>query len=259
MSIAASSEHGRGGPGAPGMETRPDDPAPPIAREGWIIVLIFFVLASGATALAWLAGPIAAACVGAVGVALSVWCIWFFRDPQRVIPCGPGVVVSAADGVVMRVEACAAPEELGMDPARAKAMQRVVVFLNVFDVHVNRAPIAGRLTRIVYVPGKFLNADLDKASEENERQYFVIEDASGMRVAFTQIAGLVARRIMKWVDVGQTLKVGERFGLIRFGSRVDVFLPAGYVPAVAVGQRAIAGETVLAVKGAPLMQGAQAQ
>ncbi len=191
---------------------------------------------------------------------IAIWVAAFFRDPVRVTPLGDNLIVSPADGLVSLITNVEVPRQLlGEGGLGEGLVTRVTVFMNVFDVHVNRAPIAGRLTRIVYVPGKFLNADLDKASEENERQYFVMEDASGVRVAFTQIAGLVARRIMKWVDVGQALKVGERFGLIRFGSRVDVFLPAGYVPAVAVGQRAIAGETVLAVKGAPLMQGAQAQ
>ena len=191
---------------------------------------------------------------------IAIWVAAFFRDPVRVTPIGENLIVSPADGLVSLITNVEVPRQLlGEGGLGEGLVTRVTVFMNVFDVHVNRAPIAGRLTRIVYVPGKFLNADLDKASEENERQYFVMEDASGVRVAFTQIAGLVARRIMKWVDVGQALKVGERFGLIRFGSRVDVFLPAGYVPAVAVGQRAIAGETVLAVKGTPLIQSAQAQ
>jgi phosphatidylserine decarboxylase len=193
-------------------------------------------------------------------IGIAIWVAAFFRDPVRVTPVGDNLIVSPADGLISLITNVEVPRQLlgegGLQPGQ---MTRVSVFMNVFDVHVNRAPIPGRMTRIVYVPGKFLNADLDKASDENERQYFVMEDANGVRVGFTQIAGLVARRIMKWVDVGQVLKVGERFGLIRFGSRVDVFLPAGYVPAVAVGQRAIAGETVLAVKGSPLMQGAQAQ
>lgn len=191
---------------------------------------------------------------------VSIWVAAFFRDPVRVTPLGEGLIVSPADGLISLITNVDVPRQLigegGLEPGQ---MTRVSVFMNVFDVHVNRAPIAGRMTRIVYVPGKFLNADLDKASDENERQYFVIEDGSGVRVGFTQIAGLVARRIMKWVEVGQVMKVGERFGLIRFGSRVDVFLPAGYVPAVAVGQRAIAGETVLAVKGKAMFDGAQAQ
>lgn len=191
---------------------------------------------------------------------LTIWIAAFFRDPVRVTPLGEGLIVSPADGLISLITNVEVPRQLvgdgGLEPGQ---MTRISVFMNVFDVHVNRAPIAGRMTRIVYVPGKFLNADLDKASDENERQYFVMEDGSGVRVGFTQIAGLVARRIMKWVDVGQVMKVGERFGLIRFGSRVDVFLPAGYVPAVAVGQRAIAGETVLAIKGKPAFDGAQAQ
>jgi len=191
---------------------------------------------------------------------IAIWVAAFFRDPVRVTPLGEGLIVSPADGLVSLITNVDVPRQLiGEGGLPAGQMTRVSVFMNVFDVHVNRAPIAGRMTRIVYVPGKFLNADLDKASDENERQYFVMEDASGVRVAFTQIAGLVARRIMKWVDVGQMMKVGERFGLIRFGSRVDVFLPAGYVPAVAVGQRAIAGETVLAIKGKAMFDGAQAQ
>jgi phosphatidylserine decarboxylase len=191
---------------------------------------------------------------------LAIWVAAFFRDPVRVTPLGEGLIVSPADGLISLITNVEVPRQLlgegGLEPGQ---MTRISVFMNVFDVHVNRAPIAGRMTRIVYVPGKFLNADLDKASDENERQYFVMEDGAGVRVGFTQIAGLVARRIMKWVDVGQMLKVGERFGLIRFGSRVDVFLPAGYAPAVAVGQRAIAGETVLAVRGRAIFDGAQAQ
>ncbi len=191
---------------------------------------------------------------------IAIWVAAFFRDPVRVTPLGEGLIVSPADGLVSLITNVEVPRQLiGEGGLEAGQMTRVSVFMNVFDVHVNRAPIAGRMTRIVYVPGKFLNADLDKASDENERQYFVMEDGGGTRVAFTQIAGLVARRIMKWVEVGQMMKVGERFGLIRFGSRVDVFLPAGYVPAVAVGQRAIAGETVLAVKGKAMFDGAQAQ
>lgn len=191
---------------------------------------------------------------------IAIWVAAFFRDPVRVTPLGDNLIVSPADGLISLITNVDVPRQLiGDGGLNEGQVMRISVFMNVFDVHVNRAPVAGRMTRIVYVPGKFLNADLDKASDENERQYFVMEDVSGVRVGFTQIAGLVARRIMKWVDVGQMLKVGERFGLIRFGSRVDVFLPVGYVPAVAVGQRAIAGETVLAVKGAPLIQGAQAQ
>lgn len=195
-----------------------------------------------------------------LALGIAAWIAAFFRDPVRVTPLGDGLIISPADGLISLITSVDVPRQLvgagGLEPAR---MTRISVFMSVFDVHVNRAPVAGRLTRIVYVPGKFLNADLDKASDDNERQYFVIEDGAGTRIAFTQIAGLVARRIMKWVQVGQTLNAGERLGLIRFGSRVDVFLPAGFVPAVAVGQRAVAGETILAMRGPPPLAGALAQ
>ena len=191
---------------------------------------------------------------------LTLWIAAFFRDPVRVTPSDPGLIVSPADGLISLITSVVPPRQLGgegglgVDP-----VTRISVFMNVFDVHVNRSPIAGALTRVVYVPGKFLNADLDKASEDNERQYFIVEDAAGVRVAFTQIAGLVARRIMRFVDEGVRLGVGERIGLIRFGSRVDVFLPAGYVPAVIVGQRAISGETVLARLGSSPIAGGTSQ
>ncbi len=181
---------------------------------------------------------------------LTVWIAAFFRDPIRVTPDAPGLIISPADGLISLITNVEPPRQLagegGLPPGPCT---RISVFMNVFDVHVNRAPIAGTCTRIVYVPGKFLNADLDKASEDNERQYFIIEDEAGIKVAFTQIAGLVARRIMRFIEPGVKLAVGERVGLIRFGSRVDVFLPEGYVPNVIVGQRAIAGETVLARLG----------
>ncbi len=188
---------------------------------------------------------------------LTLWIAAFFRDPVRVTPSDPGLIVSPADGLISLITTVTPPRQLtGEGGLAAVPCTRISVFMNVFDVHVNRSPIAGTLTRVVYVPGKFLNADLDKASDDNERQYFVVEDAAGVRVAFTQIAGLVARRIMRFVDEGARLGVGERFGLIRFGSRVDVFLPAGYLPAVIVGQRAISGETVLArLGGVPIAGG----
>ncbi len=181
---------------------------------------------------------------------LTVWIAAFFRDPVRVTATDPGLIVSPADGLVSLITTVEPPRQLvgegGLPPGPCV---RISVFMSVFDVHINRSPIAGTCTRIVYVPGKFLNADLDKASDDNERQYFVVEDAAGTRVAFTQIAGLVARRIMRFIEPGARLTVGERIGLIRFGSRVDVYLPAGYVPAVIVGQRATAGETILARLG----------
>ncbi len=184
---------------------------------------------------------------------LTVWIAAFFRDPVRVTPTDPGLIVSPADGLVSLITNVEPPRQLVGEGGLAPGLcTRISVFMSVFDVHVNRTPIPGTCTRIVYVPGKFLNADLDKASDDNERQYFIVEDAAGTRVAFTQIAGLVARRIMRFIEPGARLTIGERIGLIRFGSRVDVYLPAGYVPAVIVGQRAVAGETVLARVGEQL-------
>lgn len=178
---------------------------------------------------------------------LTVWIVAFFRDPVRVTPIDPGLIVSPADGLVSLITNVEPPRQLvGEGGLPSGPCTRISVFMSVFDVHINRSPVAGTCTRIVYVPGKFLNADLDKASDDNERQYFIVEDAAGTRVAFTQIAGLVARRIMRFIEPGAKLAAGERIGLIRFGSRVDVYLPAGYVPAVIVGQRATAGETLLA-------------
>lgn len=214
---------------------------PPMHPEG----RKFVALAAGAVLLA---GPV----LGFTTLAwlltgLTVWVAAFFRDPVRITPVSPDVIVSPADGLVSLIVNCQPPRQLAGEGGLGDGpVTRVSVFMSVFDVHVNRTPIAGRLTRVVYVPGKFLNADLDKASDENERQYFIVEGESGMRVAFTQIAGLVARRIMRFVDEGADLKVGERIGLIRFGSRVDVYLPAGFVPDVMIGQKAVAGETVLA-------------
>ncbi len=186
-------------------------------------------------------------------VGLTIWIAAFFRDPIRVTPVDPGLIVSPADGLVSLITMVEPPRQLagdgGLPPG---SCMRISVFMSVFDVHINRSPIAGTCTRITYVPGKFLNADLDKASDDNERQYFIVEDAAGTKVAFTQIAGLVARRIMRFIEPGAKLGIGERFGLIRFGSRVDVYLPVGYVPAVIVGQRAVAGETVLARLGESL-------
>ena len=183
---------------------------------------------------------------------VSIWVAAFFRDPERVTPAGDDLIVAPADGMICAIAVGAPPRQLlgegGLDP---EPVQRVSIFMNVFDVHINRSPLAGIVRRIVYVPGKFVNADLDKASEDNERQYFVIESAAGVRVGFTQIAGLVARRIVRFVEVGTRLQAGERFGLIRFGSRVDVYLPAGYSCQLLAGQRTIAGETVIARRGVP--------
>jgi len=189
-------------------------------------------------------------------IALAVFVAAFFRDPIRVTPKGEGLVVSPADGLVTMIERVAVPREMAGDQALgSKPMVRVSVFMSVFDVHINRTPISGTIRQVVYVPGRFLNADLDKASDENERQYFVVEGKDGVRIGFTQIAGLIARRIVSFVKTGDMVVAGQRVGLIRFGSRVDVFLPEGYAPAVALGQRAIAGETILGRKGGAAVTG----
>lgn len=189
-------------------------------------------------------------------IGLTIWVAAFFRDPVRVTPQGEGLIVSPADGLVTMIERVELPRELaGAHGLGDQPMVRVSVFMSVFDVHINRTPISGTIRHVIYVAGKFLNADLDKASEENERQYFIVEGKDGLRVGFTQIAGLVARRILSFVKAGDMVVAGQRIGLIRFGSRVDVFLPEGYAPQVALGQRAIAGETVLARKGAEAVSG----
>jgi len=181
---------------------------------------------------------------------LTVWVASFFRDPVRTTPRGGKLVISPADGLVTMIAKVPPPPELrGADGLGDPEYTRVSIFMSVFDVHINRAPIAGRVTRIAYVPGKFVNADLDKASEDNERQHFLVEGEDGIRIGFTQIAGLVARRILSFVRQGDVVDAGQRIGLIRFGSRVDVFLPSGTAPKVLLGQRAIAGETVIAEIG----------
>ncbi len=188
--------------------------------------------------------------VGWLLALLTGWIALFFRDPARTTPVGDDLLISPADGMVSMVATVAIPRQLAGDGALGELVAtRVSIFMNVFDVHVNRAPCAGTVSRIVYVPGKFLNADLDKASDDNERQYFLIERGDGTRVGFTQIAGLVARRIVRFVDPGERVVAGQRVGLIRFGSRVDVYLPAGYAAEVLPGQRCVAGETVLARRG----------
>ena len=174
----------------------------------------------------------------------------FFRDPIRTTPTGEGLIVAPADGLVTMIAAVPPPRELAGEDGLADGLYtRVSIFMSVFDVHINRTPIAGTITRVVYIAGKFLNADLDKASEDNERQHILVEGANGLRIGFTQIAGLVARRIVPWVKPGDTVTTGQRVGLIRFGSRVDVYLPAGTAPQVILGQRTIAGETIVARAG----------
>ena len=181
--------------------------------------------------------------LGWIGVGATIWCYYFFRDPKRSTPLRDGLIVSPADGVVSLIEPAVPPAELGMPD---QALTRISVFMSVFNCHVNRAPIAGKISAIKYRPGKFFNASLDKASADNERNSLCIEMADGRQIAVVQIAGLVARRIVCFVDSGQGVETGERFGLIRFGSRLDVYLPEGVVPMVSLGQTMIAGETVLA-------------
>lgn len=207
----------------------------PIAREGRPFVAIGVVLA---LVLIWL-GP----WTGAAGIALAGWVAYFFRDPPRTVPTREGLVVSPADGIVSMITEALPPPELNLG---TEPLTRVSVFLNVFDVHINRSPVAGTVERVAYHPGKFLNASLDKASTDNERNGLAIRLADGRMIGVVQIAGLIARRIVCHARDGQHLKTGERFGLIRFGSRTDLFLPKGVAPLVAVGQRMIGGETVMA-------------
>jgi phosphatidylserine decarboxylase len=207
----------------------------PIHPDGWRFIGIF---ALAALLLWWLWTPL-----GLLGVVATLWCIYFFRDPPRVTPVRAGLVVSPADGFVQSVDPAPPPPELGLSSA---PRPRVSVFMNVFDVHVNRVPVDGTVAALHYRPGKFVNASLDKASEDNERQAVLLRAGDGREFVLVQIAGLVARRIKCGLASGQAVRAGERFGIIRFGSRVDVYLPEGVAPLVAPGQRAIAGETVIA-------------
>jgi len=188
--------------------------------------------------------------VGWLLIGVTIWVAAFFRDPVRTTPRGDKFIVAPADGLITMIVKVPPPPELRGPEGLADAeYTRVSIFMSVFDVHINRSPITGRIKRIAYVPGKFVNADLDKASEDNERQHLLVESADGLRIGFTQIAGLVARRIVAFVKEGDSVDAGQRVGLIRFGSRVDVYLPAGAAPRVVPGQRTIAGETVLGIVG----------
>lgn len=207
----------------------------PIHREGWPFLALFFALA---VVLGFLWKPLFWA-----GLLATGWCACFFRDPPRVTPLDPDLVVSPADGVVCAVGPRVPPPELGLGD---RPLPCVSIFMNVFDVHINRTPVAGTVRRSVHRGGRFLNASLDKASEENERRSWLVETERGVEVGLVQIAGLVARRIVPFAREGERLAPGERIGLIRFGSRCDVYLPAGTIPCVLAGQRAVAGETVLA-------------
>ena len=207
----------------------------PIHRDGYRFIAIF---AGISLVLFLIAQPL-----GWLGVLLTAWCAYFFRDPERVTPLREGLVVSPADGKVSDIDEVVPPAELDLG---GEKRVRISIFMNVFDCHVNRAPVGGKITRISYVPGKFINADLDKASEENERNALTVEMRDSERIGVVQIAGLVARRILCFAKEGDALEAGERFGLIRFGSRLDVYLPPGKAALVCLGQRAVAGETVLA-------------
>lgn len=207
----------------------------PMHPEGRKFVAVFAV----ATLLLFLLSSL----LGWIGVGLTVWCYYFFRDPRRTTPVRAGLIVSPADGIVSLIEKAVPPVELGMS---SQALTRVSVFMNVFNCHVNRAPIEGQVTAIAYRPGKFLNASLDKASVDNERNSLCIKMDDGRQIAVVQIAGLVARRIVCFVKPEQNVKTGERFGLIRFGSRLDVYLPEGVEPHVSLGQTMVAGESILA-------------
>jgi phosphatidylserine decarboxylase len=189
-------------------------------------------------------------------IGATIWIGTFFRDPMRTTPRGDKLVIAPADGLITMIAKVPPPPELrGPDLLADGEYTRVSIFMSVFDVHINRAPISGRVRRVAYVPGKFINADLDKASEDNERQHLLIESDGGLKIGFTQIAGLVARRILSFVKEGDVVEAGERVGLIRFGSRVDVYLPEGTAPRVLLGQRSIGGETVIGEVGvdAPLV------
>lgn len=212
----------------------------PMHPEGYRFVAVFAAIS---LLLFWLWQPL-----GWLGLGATVWCYYFFRDPVRAVPQGEGLLVSPADGVVSLIGPAMPPAELGLPPVE---LTRVSVFMNVFNCHVNRAPVGGRIRAIAYRPGKFFNASLDKASLDNERNALAIDLPDGRVVAVVQIAGLVARRIVCFARPGQDLRTGERFGLIRFGSRLDVYLPPGVVPLVGLGQSMVAGETVIADLAGP--------
>ena len=227
---------------------------PSVHPEGRKFALIAGVVSLGFAFMAWetVAWPMGALVLGILA---------FFRDPKRVTPRGDDLIVAPADGLITLIQKVAPPAELAGDLAGtpglgSEPVTRISIFMSVFDVHINRAPIGGKVRRVHYIPGKFLNADLDKASEENERQHILIERGDGMRLGFTQIAGLVARRIVPFVKPGDAVSAGQRVGLIRFGSRVDVYLPHGTESAVLKGQKVVAGETVLARIGdQPMIEG----
>lgn len=208
---------------------------PNINQDGWKFVSIFAVV-TALLAMLWMP-------LGLIGIVLTFWCYYFFRDPDRITPNIKGVVVSPADGIVQMITRVTGPEELGLNN---KTYNRISIFMSVFNVHVNRAPATGEILKTQYIKGKFLNATLDKASKDNERQLLSMKTADGKTIAFVQIAGLVARRIICLAKPGEKYEAGQRFGWIRFGSRLDVYLPTDIEPLVCVGQTMTAGETILA-------------
>ena len=207
----------------------------PMHREGIKFILIFSVIS--------LISFFIYIPLGWVGIGLTIWCYYFFRDPKRTIPVRDGLLVSPADGVISLIEKTMPPPELDIEK---EELTRISVFMNVFNCHVNRSPIAGKVMEINYRPGKFFNASLDKASVDNERNSLVLQIPDGRQIVVVQIAGLVARRIVSFVKPKQSLRIGQRFGLIRFGSRVDIYLPTGVQPLVCIGQIMVSGETVIA-------------
>jgi len=202
--------------------------------EGYKFFLIFISLSS---LLGFFYFPL-----GILGFLLTIFVLWFFRDPERMVPSSETGIISPADGVICKIEKTLPPKEV----KSSEELLKISVFMNVFNVHVNRAPVAGNIKEIIYVPGKFINASLDKASENNERNILVLENDKNEEIIVVQIAGLIARRILSFVNLFDSLKIGERFGLIRFGSRVDVYLPSNYDPKVELGQKVIAGESIIA-------------
>jgi phosphatidylserine decarboxylase len=207
----------------------------PIHPEGYPFIAVFAV---ASLVLFWLWPPL-----GWLGAIATLWCVYFFRDPPRMTPIQDGIVVAPADGRICQVVSVVPPRELELGEG---PLPRISIFMSVFDCHINRSPVAGRIERIVYRAGKFISADLDKASEENERNAFIIVTGAGQRVGVVQIAGLVARRIVRFTGEGDSLGAGQRIGMIRFGSRVDVYLPEGTRVLSGEGQIAIAGETLIA-------------
>ncbi|MDB9717596.1 phosphatidylserine decarboxylase [Candidatus Pelagibacter sp.] len=209
---------------------------PPIHTEGYkfLVIAVFITIVL----------MVFSSFLGTIGLLLTVWVYYFFRDPERVIIEDDNYLVSPADGEIIKVEEVDGPKEVGLEN---KKFKKISIFMNVFDCHVNRTPCAGTVEDILYKPGKFLNASFDKASEDNERNYYKIKDTSGNNIIVVQIAGLIARRIVCETNNGQTLSQGERIGMIRFGSRADVYYE-NYEPLVKVGQKAISGETLLAKK-----------